>query len=124
MRRSNFFFGQKVRDTELNSAFDVVDNALKAFLAGFDYVGIATGAVVTEHAPQNLTLMVSGPAIIYHPTQRHIAWSADQNLDCSIDENGDSTAVVTSGNKRYLSIFVEFQEDLSDPRIDKNGNSL
>jgi hypothetical protein len=94
-------------------------------LQGFGYDGIITGADVAEHNPTpNFTVDLSAPALIYDQTSQKIAWSATQNVDCSLDENGAATAVVSSGNEKYLSIFAEYERDLSDPRTDYNGATV
>ena len=45
-------------------------------------------------------------------------------MDCTLDENGAATAVTTSGNEKYLTIFAEFERSLSDPRTDRNGATV
>lgn len=125
MQRYDFYFRQKVRHTELDSAFDAVENALVEFLEGFGYIGIANGADVVEHNPTaNFTVDISGPGLIYNQLGERIAWSADQNVDMTIDENGTATAVSTSGNEKYLSVFAEYERSLTDPRTDGNGATV
>ena len=125
MKRRNFYYRQKVTESELDSAFNDVEEALKKFVQGFQYVGIALGAVPTEATIPNLTIDLSGPAVIYDQTQDPILWSATQNLDLSIDENGSGTAVTpASGNEKWLSVFAEFERSESDPRIDGLGNTV
>lgn len=124
MNRRDFYFGQKVKESELDAAFQDVEDAFQSFLEGFAYVGIALGAEVTENAVPNLTVDVSGPAIIYDQLQQHIAWSPTQDVNCAIDELGASTAVSGGGNEKWLSIFAEFRTVESDPRIDKAGSPV
>jgi hypothetical protein len=125
MQRYDFYFGQKVRHTELDDAFDAVETAIGTFLQGFGYSGIITGADVAENNPTpNFTVDVSGPALVYDQLSQKIAWSATQDVDCTIDENGAATAVVSSGNEKYLSIFAEFERLASDPRTDRNGATV
>lgn len=87
--------------------------------------GIINGADITEHNPTpNFTVDVSGPALVYDQLSQKIAWATTQNIDCTIDENGSATAVATSGNEKYLSIFAEYERSLSDPRTDRNGATV
>lgn len=87
--------------------------------------GIINGADITEHNPTpNFTVDVSGPALVYDQLSQKIAWATTQNIDCTIDENGSATAVTTSGNEKYLSIFAEYERSLSDPRTDRNGATV
>lgn len=125
MQRFDFYFGQKVRHSEIDDAFDAVEDAIGTFLQGFGYYGIANGADITEHNPTpNFTVDASGPALVYDQLSQKIAWSAAQNVDCTVDENGAATAVTTSGNEKYLTIFAEFERLLSDPRTDRNGATV
>lgn len=118
MDRKNFYFGQKVTESELDAAFDDVEDAFKKFIAGFDYVGIAAGAEITEHSPTNFTVDANGPAIIYDQNQERIGWSPVQNVDLSLDELGAATVVTGAPNSRWLTIFAEFVRDETDARID------
>ena len=125
MLRYDFYYGQKVRESELDDAFDAVEDALAVFLQGFGLSGILNGADVTEHNPTpNFTVDVSGPALVYDQLAQKIAWATTENVDCTVDENGTATAVSTSGNEKYLSIFAEFVRDASDPRTDRNGATV
>lgn len=124
MDRFNFFFRQKVAEAELDAAFDAAEVGLSNFVEAFNYIGIGDGAVASEHSPNNLTIDLSGPAKIYDQSAQLIKWSATQNLDVSLDENGASTAVVSSGNERYVSVFAEFTRALSDSRTDGDGNQV
>lgn len=124
MNRKNFYFKQKVKESELDAAFDDVDSAIKSFLRSFGYVGIAKGAVVTENSPTNLTVVASGPAIVYDQNQNHIEWFPNQVINCALDENGAATTVAGVGNEKWLSIFAKFEEVLSDPRTDGNGATV
>jgi hypothetical protein len=122
--RKNFFFRQKVTEQELDSAFDAVEQGVQDFVASFEFVGVATNAQVTEHAPANFTVDVQGPAYIYDKLFQRISFSADQNLNCAVDENGAATDVVGAGNEKYLSVFAHFQRLLSDPRTDGFGDTI
>ena len=124
MNRKDFYFKQKVKASELDASFDDVESAFASFLQGFNYVGIAAGAEVTENSPTNLTAVVAGPAIVYDQNQKCIKWFPNQVVSCALDENGAATAVAGVGNERWLSVFAEFDEVLSDPRVDGNGDTV
>lgn len=124
MNRKSFYFRQKVKATELNASFADVDAAFAAFLRGFHYQGIADGAEVTQNAPQNLTVVAAGPALVYDQNQHHIEWFPNQTINCAVDEVGVATAVGTPGFEKWISVFVEASEVLSDPRVDGNGATV
>jgi hypothetical protein len=122
MDRFDFYFRQKVSEAELDAAFDAVEQAFVNFVATFGYVGIGKGADATEKGVPNLSVDVSGPAFIYDQAGQLIRFGPTQNVDVSIDEDGVSTAVVTGGWKRRLSVFAKFKRNLSDPRTDGDSN--
>jgi hypothetical protein len=123
MNRSNFYFGQPVTEGELDQAFNDVDEAFAAFLRAFSYQGITRGAEVAENAPANFTVVVT-PGTVYDQTQRHIEWFTNQVVNCALDEVGAATAVSTPGQEKWLSIFAQYQETLSDPRTDENNATV
>jgi hypothetical protein len=124
MNKNNWYFRQKVSEGELDSAFNSVELAIENFVQSFQYVGIGIGADVTQAVVPNLTVLASGPAIIYDQNFKKIAWAPNISINCALDENGSSTAVTLGGQEKWLSIFAEFQTVQSDPRVDGNGNTV
>lgn len=125
MKTFDWFFRQKVTEAELDAAFAAVESAIDAVLLDNGIVGVTTGGAVAQHAgTPNLTVDVSGPSTIYDQLGRRISWTGTQNVNCSVDENSNPTAVTTPGNERWLSIFAEFVRAPSDPRIDGEGNTV
>lgn len=124
MNRKLFYFGQEVTETELNAAFDDVSAAFGNFLRGFEYVGITKGADITPNSPANMTVVANAPATIYDQNQNHIEWLVNQTINCAVDENGNSTTVTGVGNEKWLTIFAEFRETLSDPRTNDKGEPV
>jgi hypothetical protein len=124
MDRKNFYWKQKVTWENLRDAFNDVESALADFLAGFQYAGITLGAETLQQVSPNLTVRVTGPAVIYDADYRHIAWDATQIVNCALDENGVATAVSTVANSKWISIFAEYRTETSDPRIDGNGDTI
>lgn len=124
MNRKSFYFGQEVTETELNAAFDDVSAAFGNFLRGFEYVGITKGADIVPNSPPNMTVVASAPATIYDQNQNHIEWLVNQVVNCAIDENGNATAVSGVGNDKWLTIFAEYRETLSDPRTNDRGEPV
>lgn len=122
MDRRDFYFRQKVTEAELDGAFDDVEAALWNAAADHGLVGIASGMDPAQNGVPNLTINVSGPGVAYDASGQRIAIPSTQNVDVSVDENSVSTAVAGGGNEKYVSVFIEFDRTLSDPRID--GNSL
>ena len=118
--RLDYFFRQKVTDAELDLGFSLLEASIRNFAADLNVIGVAENGDVTQHSPvSDLTVDISGPMLVYDQDGQRIFASALQNLNMAVDENTVSTAIVTPGNSRILSIFVEFDRALSDPRVDK-----
>lgn len=124
MDRKDFYFREKVTEAELDGGFTDVENADRNQYIDAGLVGIMTGLVVAEHAPQDLTVNVGGPGSAYDAYGRRIHVPTTQNVNCAVDYDGVPTAVLNPGNSKYLSLFVEFDRLLSDPRIDGNGATV
>lgn len=119
MQRYNFYDQQKVSEGELDGAFDAVETAVDRIYGDLDRIGIAYGANVTEHAPNNFTVDLT-QGIVIDQTGQRAAWSGTLNIDMTQDENGVPTSIVGVGQDKYLSVFAEFKRTLSDPRVDGN----
>lgn len=122
--RRDFFFRQKVTEAELDVAFAELEQADRYLATDLGLVGVAIGMVVAQQASPNMTVQVSGPGVVYDQTGQRIAIPSTQNVNCAVDEDALSTAVVTPGNSRILSIFAEFDRVLSDPRVDGNAATV
>lgn len=124
MQKYNWFSGQKVSNTELQNGFEGAEDAQQNWALDNGVVGITSGGGVSQHAgTANLTVDITG-ATIYDQTGQRICWTSLQNVDCSVDENSNSTAVTTPGNGKKLSIFAKFKRVASDPRLDLEGTTV
>jgi hypothetical protein len=122
--RRDYYFRQKVTEAELDSGFDDLEQADRDLATDLGLVGVAYGLAVAEQGVPNLTVQVSGPGAAYDQTGQRAAIPSTQSLNCAVDEGGLNTAVVTPGNSRVLSVFIEFDRTLSDPRVDGNSNTV
>ncbi|KKN30618.1 hypothetical protein LCGC14_0832320 [marine sediment metagenome] len=121
--RLDYFFRQLLTEQELDSGFDKTEAAEQKLMTDQLLTGIFIGGEVAEHFPTpDLTVDIAGPLNAYDQLGRRIFFSPLQVLDMSVDELAVSTAVDTPGNEKILTIFVEFDRLLSDPRLD--GNNL
>ena len=121
--RFDYFFRQKVTETELDDGFAALENADRAQNVDLDLLGIASSAVVTEHSGvPDLTVDISSSSLVYDKLGERIAWGPTQTVDVSVDESAVSTAVTVPGNEKIVSVFAKFTRILTDPRID--GNSV
>lgn len=120
----DFYYLQKVTEAELNGAFTAAQQADWNQAIDQDLTGIAAGMTASQAASPDLTVDVSGPGTAYDSLGRRIYFGSAQNADVSVDESSVSTAVASSGNEKYVSVFVEFDRTLTDARIDGNGVGL
>lgn len=124
MQRFDFFFRQKVEEGELDAAFQAVEDAVNRGFTDLAVTGVVAGLDVVQQASPNLTVQVQGPGVAYDQVGQRMAIAATQNVDCSVDENAISTAVAVPGNTKWLSIFMEFDRTLTDPRLDGNASTV
>ena len=136
MDRTNYFFGQQLSQAELDKGFDGAEladrNQIKDILGSGFLVNGSYPAAVGENTPQNLTVVVS-KLLGYDQLGQRLNNDREsfQNqaplglppvtVDLSTDEVAASTAVVNPGNEKTISIFVQFERNPSDPRVDENN---
>lgn len=123
MDKLDWYFRQLVLENEMDLGFEQVQTAIEGLPSEADMglQGMNEGGDVAEKSPASMYVAVSGDATGYDPLGRRLYWQNAEDVDCSEDELGIPTTVATPGNKRWLSLFAEFEEDLQDPRMDGNG---
>lgn len=126
MKRSDFFYRQLLLESELDEAFDDVQDALEV-LPSQQELGlhgmIQNGDVTENTIPPvpDLEVLVSGDAYGYGPDGKPIRWAAQQVVDCSKDSLDVATTVATPGNSKWLTLFARFKTNPTTPRLDGNG---
>jgi hypothetical protein len=121
--RKFFYFKQPVANTELNAAFDGLENAIFDLVVDYGLSGIVKNLVPIQHGGGNLTVDVTA-GIAYDQLGERIDVPTTQNLNCAQDYLSTNTAVASAGHTKILSVFVEFQRTLSDPRTDGNSATV
>lgn len=125
MDRHDFYYGQHVTDLELDEGFTFAENADRAMMADEGVFGVSKGFGVAEHSPTpNLTVDVDGPGAAYDAEGQRISFAALQNCNVAADHNNASTAVVTPGNEKIVSVFLKFVRAESVPRTDDHGTTV
>lgn len=107
----------------MDDAFDSAEAADQALMSDQALTGVFTGIVPVQEATPDLTVDVTA-GTAYDVDGQRITLASTQNLDVSVDSNALSTAVVSGGNEKWVSVFVQFDRALSDPRVDGNGIPL
>lgn len=119
----DWFYRQIVSQSQLDWAFEQVQAADHDQSVDNSLVGILSGMDITENSPTpDLTVNASAGVAYDNDGQRMALTGVLTNIDCSMDEYGVSTTVTSALNERWISIFVRFERDLTEPAVD--GNSL
>ncbi len=119
--RRDYYFRQKVTEAELDVGFNTLEQADFNFAIDNIFTGVISGLGVSEAAVPDLTVDVQGPGVAYSKDGERTRIASTQNVDMSQDDGAVSTAVGGAGNTKVVSLFIEFDRALSDPRIDGNG---
>lgn len=110
-------------EAELDQGFNYAEIADRTLVVDTALYGICEGLSVAQHSTPDLTIDIAlGTA--HDKNGQRCRVPANANLDCAIDENSVSTAVLTAGNEKYLSVFLTFDRALSDPRTDGDSQTV
>ncbi len=120
MDRLDYYFRQKVTEAELDDGFAKAETAIQNLFVDADLVGVHFGLSCSEQGVPNMTVLMTAGAA-YDATGRRLRVPSNQNVNLAADYNGVATTVASVGNERWLSVFVGFTRDLTDPRTDGNG---
>ena len=121
--RRDYFFKQLVTESEMDQGFDGLEDADRSIVKETGIWGI-TAALVSENSPTaDLTVNVQDLFSFDKDGQRVVAEGVN-NVDLALDFASNPTTVATPGNEKILSLFVEFDRALSDPRLDGNNDTV
>lgn len=124
MDRCSFFFLELLTFQDLNKAFTEAETADRAMALDAGLVGVAYGGALAEHSPQSTVVVVAGPMAANDKLGERIFIPSTQNLDIGTDNALVSTAVVSPGNSKIVSIFVKFARNPQSPVTDGNGDTV
>ncbi|MBN2715753.1 MAG: hypothetical protein JXX14_07850 [Deltaproteobacteria bacterium] len=123
--RTDFYFRQRVTEAELDIAFELLEKADRNLAADIGVYGIVSGAEPSQHQPvADLSIDLIAPARAYDHLGQRIFIGTDQVVDLSVDHAGIPTEVASSGNERWMAVFLKFERLLSDPRTDGNSQQV
>lgn len=107
----------------MDEAFDNAENADRNLVKDHGWVGVVDGLEVVEDGTPDLTVTINA-GVAYDQDGQRCSVAAPAMLDLSVDSSAVSTTVANPGNAKWLSVFIEFDRALSDPRVDGNGSPL
>lgn len=126
----NWFFDQTVRYDQLQQAFEYVRNAFDERMVDFGYAGIAPNPLtpsqqldVVGDSPPSMEVVVSAGRGYTQEGKRFIRKTTTDQPDLSIDKDGAATTP-SSGNERYVSLFILQDFSGSDDKTDGDGNTI
>ena len=120
MNKFDWYFDQLVSEGDLDDAFDNVEQALWNIAGDQDFSGISSGIVAQEQTSPSWEIDITAPGTGNDKLGRRLFLDAAAEIDCSEDENGTSTSV-GAGKERFISVFAEYDRELSNPQTDGNG---
>jgi hypothetical protein len=129
MNRFDFYFEQLVTEAQMDQAFEWVEEAdwlaIQTAILGRNAPSETRGAIhwgaqVIQNAAPDLNVIVQTGGCS-DPTGRHVSWTSDQLVDCSVDYLAVPTTVSSPGNEKYLGLFALWDRNLTDPTSDGNG---
>ncbi|MDF1543444.1 MAG: hypothetical protein P1P71_10090, partial [Anaerosomatales bacterium] len=101
--RLDYYFRQKVTESELDLAFELLEKADRNLAADIGVYGIISGAEPTPHTPvPNLTIDLTAPGRAYDNLGQRIFFGTGQTVDCAVDFAGIPTEVPSAGQERWL----------------------
>jgi hypothetical protein len=123
--RVNYYFRQGVTEGELDLGFELLEQADRNLAGDIGIFGIIDGMRASErNGVPDLSVDLTAPGRAYDRLGRRIFYGTAQNFDMSTDVNGVSTAVQGEGNEKIVSLFIQFDRRLSDPRTDGNSQQV
>jgi hypothetical protein len=123
--RTNFYLGQLVTEADLDSIQTNLESGTRQAISDNDISGVVEALGVSQVGlGTTLSVEIAGPGAAYDGLGRRIYLPAAEQVDLSQDENAVSTTVVGGGNERYISVFIEYDEILSNPQLDNNGTTV
>lgn len=119
--RLDYYFRQKVSESELDAGFGYLEDADLALAVDNGRIGIMSGLGLSQAGTPNLTVQCAA-GIAYDKTGRRCSVPSTQVINCALDYLLVATTVAAPGNEKWISLFLVFDRALSDPRTD--GASL
>ena len=119
----DWYFKQIVTQGQMDWAFDRVQSAIQGLSVDNGMPGIVDGLAISEHStPPDKTVDIAGPGTAYDKAgQRCYVPDALTVVDCSKDEFGTDSNPPTPTYQRYISVFIRFDRNLTDPALDGNN---
>jgi hypothetical protein len=123
--RVNYYFRQGLTEGELDLGFELLEQADRDLASDIGIFGIIDGMRASErNGVPDLSVDLTAPGRAYDRLGRRIFYGTAQNFDLSTDVNGVSTAVQGDGNEKIVSLYIQFDRRLSDPRTDGNSQQV
>ena len=117
MRVRNWYTGLLVTEGMMDTAFSDVQNAIWKASGDKGFSGVITGHKVGQDSPLSMNVVVSGGTSYTNEGKRCFN-VGDTVVDCSVDRDSISTAVVASGKSKIISVYAVFDRTLVTPEYD------
>lgn len=121
--RKDYYFKQKVTEAELDAGFSGLEDADRAMVTDMGLSGVTLGSVVQRGAGANVSVDLNAH-LAYDDSGQRVFIPSTVNQPVASDYLSASTDVAVAGRSKILSVFLVFQRNLSDPRLDGNSVSV
>ncbi len=121
--RKDYYYKQKVTESELDGGFAGLEEADRAIITDLGLVGVSFGSCNQRGAGANISIDVNAH-LGYDDAGQRIYVPSVVNVPVAADYLAASTDVAVAGRSKILSVFLVFQRNLSDPRLDGNSISV
>lgn len=123
--RYNYYFGQTVKEDEMNWAFNALESAIWR-ASRFAYgKGIIEGGLLHETTPVSSVALNVDAFKLIDRQGIFVELPGQYLCSCSSDYEGFTTVEdLTAGRGRWVGIFAAFKRELSEPKQDDNGQTV
>lgn len=105
----NYWSGtDRAKRTDFNNDNKAIDDFFTTIMDDILTTGVVEGGLVKENT--NTDLSVNVEALIAYGEGVRLYTNSERTVDCSKDVDGNSTAVKTDGNEKWISLYVTKEE--------------
>lgn len=105
----NYWSGtDRAKRTDFNNDNKTIDDFFTTIMDDILTTGVVEGGLVKENTNNDLSVNVE--ALIAYGEGVRLYTNSERTVDCSKDVDGNSTAVITDGNEKWISLYVTKEE--------------
>src|ERR1051326_5081913 len=118
--RSKFGSGAILENGELNDEFLNLETAVWNLAVDLGLLGVISGLGVTQNGAASARSVRVAAGVALDKNGKRLKLAAYSDRSVASDSSGNTTDITNVGEYRWLSIFLQYAKDGSDPRTDDN----